>query len=92
MRNFRPTVFGFSVWLQIIFCSCVNETTLFSFLRTLMLENGSFPKIFIKKQTRQLDEKAIIELGYRKISCFVRGEPINYLPKPKACSTKSNNC
>ena len=38
-----------SVWLQIIFCSCVNERTLFSLLRSLLRENGSFPKIFIKK-------------------------------------------
>ena len=28
------------VWLQIIFCSCVNETTLFSFLRSLLSKNG----------------------------------------------------
>ena len=41
-----------SVWLQIIFCSCVNERTLFSLLRSLLRENGSFPKIFIKKLTR----------------------------------------
>ena len=39
-------------WLQILFCSCVNETTLFSFLRSLLRENGRslrFPRIFIKK-------------------------------------------
>ena len=44
------------VWLQIIFCSCVKETVLFSFLRSLLRENGRllrFPRIFIKKkQTR----------------------------------------
>ena len=43
----RPTV-----WLQIIFCSCVKETVLFSFLRSLLRENGRslrFPRIFIKK-------------------------------------------
>ena len=41
-----------SVWLQIIFCSCVKETVLFSVLRSLLLENGRslrFPRIFIKK-------------------------------------------
>ena len=27
-------------WLQILFCSCVNETTFFSFLRSLLRENG----------------------------------------------------
>ena len=40
------------VWLQIIFCSCVNETTFFAFLRSLLRENGRsrrFPKIFLKK-------------------------------------------
>ena len=25
-------------WLQILFCSCVNETTLFSFLQSLLRE------------------------------------------------------
>ena len=40
------------VSLRIIFCYCVNETTLFFFLRWLLRENGrsiSFPKIFNKK-------------------------------------------
>ena len=40
------------VWLQIIFCTCVKETVLFSFLRSLLRENGRslrFPRIFIKK-------------------------------------------
>ena len=41
------------VWLQIIFYSCVKETMLFSFLRSLLRENGRswlrFPRIFIKK-------------------------------------------
>ena len=48
------------VWLQILFCSCVNESTLFSFLLSLLPENGSFPKIFIKKQARWLNGKTII--------------------------------
>ena len=30
----------YCVWVQVIFCSCVNETTLFSFLRSLLHENG----------------------------------------------------
>ena len=41
-----------SVWLQMIFCSCVKETVLFSFLQSLLRENGislCFPRIFIKK-------------------------------------------
>ena len=40
------------VWLQIIFCSYVNETKLFSLLRSLLRENGRSlrsPKIFLKK-------------------------------------------
>ena len=40
------------VWLQIIFCTCVKETVLFSFLWSLLRENGRslrFPRIFIKK-------------------------------------------
>ena len=48
------------VWLQIIFWSCVKETTLFSFFRSLLRENGSFPNIFIKKQTRWVNDKTII--------------------------------
>ena len=57
------------------------------------------------KQTRWSSDKTIIELGYRKISWFVSGEQINYLPQPSAsannwsarrwqitifCSTSSN--
>ena len=48
------------VWLQIIFCTCVKETVLFSFLRSVLRENGRslrFPRIFIKKN----------KLGDRKI-------------------------
>ena len=40
------------VWLQIIFCTCVKETVLFSFLRSLLRENGRslrFPRILITK-------------------------------------------
>ena len=74
-------------WLQILFCSSVNETALFSFLRSLLRGNGRslrFPKIFLKKQTRWSNYKTVIELGYRKISWFVSVSQINYLPKPKA--------
>ena len=75
------------VWLQIIFCTCVKETVLFSFLRSLLRENGRslrFPRIFIKKQTRWSNDKTIIELGYRKISWFISVSQINYLPQPSA--------
>ena len=40
------------VWPQIIFCTYVKETVLFSFLRSLLRENGRslrFPRMFIKK-------------------------------------------
>ena len=73
-----------SIWLQIIFCSCVKETVLFSLLWSLLHENGRFlyfPRIFIKKkkQTRWSDDKTIIELGYLKISWFVSVSQINCL-------------
>ena len=58
----------------ILFYSCVNETTLFSFLRSLLHENGRllcFLKIFLEKQARWSNDKTIIELGHRKISWFV---------------------
>ena len=94
------------VWLQIIFCSCVKETTRD---RSWVKKGRSlrFPKIFIKKQTWWSNDKTIIELGYRKISWFVSVSQINYLPQPSAsannwsarhwqitifCSTSSNNC
>ena len=53
-------------WLQILFCSCVNETTLFSFLRLLLHENGRllcFLKIFLKKQTQWSNDKTILLLN-----------------------------
>ena len=31
---------GLSVWLQIMFCACVNETTLFSISQSLLRKNG----------------------------------------------------
>ena len=74
-------------WLQILFCSCANETTLFSFLRSLLRANGRslhFSKIFLKKQTRWSNDKTIIKHGYRKISWFVSVSQINYLPQPSA--------
>ena len=84
------------VWLQIIFCAFVQETVLFSFLRSLLRENCRslcFPTIFITKQTRWSNDKTIIELGYRKISWFVSVSQINYLPKPNLliCSPQTNH-
>ena len=62
------------VWLQ-VFCSCVKETTVFSFLWTLLGKNGRslrFPRIFIKKT---LGDRMIKQLlnsvgaKYRDLSC-----------------------
>ena len=78
--------------IQILFCSCINETTFapcsFMWSLSLLLE-GSARKplsedIFIKKQTQWSNDKTIIELGYRKISWFVSVSQINYLPQPLA--------
>ena len=81
------------VWLQITFCSCINKTTLFSFLQSL--QNGRslrFPRVFINKQTRWSNDKAIIELGYRKILWFVTVSPLNYLPQPSASANSILIC
>ena len=51
------------VWLQIIFCTCVKETVFFSFLRSLLRENGRslrLPRIFIKKN--KLGDRMIKQL------------------------------
>ena len=77
----------FTCWLQILFCLCINETMLFSFLWSLLRENSRslrLPKICLKKETRWLNDKTIIiiELGYCKILWFVSVSQINYLPQP----------
>ena len=100
------TMLSNCVWLQIIFCPCVKETVLFSFLQSLLRENKRslcFPRIYIKnlKQTRWSNDKTIIiELGYRKISWFVSSvsrRSINswsacYRQITIFCSNSSNNC
>ena len=69
------------VWLQIIFCSCVKETVLFSFLQSLLHENG--PRMFIKKD--KLGDQMIKQLlnsvitKYRDLS--VSSSHINCLPQ-----------
>ena len=63
------------VWLQIIFCSCVNETTLLFFLRSLLRENGRslrFPNIFIKKQTWWSNDKTIFRLSNVFTTTFLK--------------------
>ena len=66
-------------WLQILFCSCVNETTLFSVLRSLLHENGRslrFPKIFLgDRMIKQLLNSVIAKyrdfsVSRRSIICF----------------------
>ena len=46
------------IWLQILFCSRVNETTLFSFLRSLLRENDRW--LSLKKNT--LGDRVIKQL------------------------------
>ena len=38
MRNVVQLCLVLSVWLQMIFCPCINETTLLSFLRSFLGE------------------------------------------------------
>ena len=75
MRN-AVQLFVFSVCLQIIFCSCVKETLLFSFLKTA--DPFASQGYSLKKQTRWLNDKTIIELSYRKISWFVSVSQTNH--------------
>ena len=81
------------VWLQIIFCTCVKETVLFSFLQSLLHENGRslrFPRYSLKKGTWWSNDKAIIiELGHCRISWFVSVSQINYLPQPSASANNN---
>ena len=66
------------VWLQMIFCTCVNETVLFSFLRSLLRENGSslrFQNIFIKKKLGDRMIKQLlnsVSAKYRDLSVSLR--------------------
>ena len=95
------------VWLQIIFCTCVKETVLFSFLRSLLRENGRslrFPRIFIKKN--KLGDRMIKQLLYPVIAKYrdlsVSRRSTIYLSRNNwsarhrqitiFCSTSSNNC
>ena len=64
---FSCTISSNCVWLQIIFCSCISETTLSTFLRSLLYENSKMAMLF-KKQTWLPNDKTIIELAYRKTS------------------------
>ena len=78
------------VWLQIILCSCINETALFCFFASLLLENGRslcFSKKFIKKHklSDQTIKEKIIELQLsQNILIYQCVSQINCLPKLKA--------
>ena len=90
------------VLLQIIFCSCVNGTT--SSREKWQIVSLSCQEVInIWKQAWWSNDKTIIELGYRKISWFVRVSRINYWASAKIwsprhwqitifCSPSSNNC
>ena len=53
-------------WLQIIFCSCVNETTIFSFLRSLLRENGRSLRFWRYSFTNKLGDRMIKQLLSRE--------------------------
>ena len=86
--QFRPNVFA----PKYLFYSCINETTLFSFLQLLLHENGRslcFPWIFMKKQTRWSNDKIVIEVCYHKILWFVTVSQISYLPQSSASANNN---
>ena len=59
------------VWLQVIFCTCVKETVLFSFLRSLLRQNGRslrFSRIFINKTNSVIE----LSVSRRPIICRSR--------------------
>ena len=91
------------VWLQIIFCSYVKESTLFSFLRSLLRENGwslRFPRISLKnklghRMIRQLLNSVIakyrdLSVSRRSIICLSRSAC--YWQITLFYSTSSTNC
>ena len=81
---------------QIMVCLCAMSSTcvwlqkIFSVLRWFLSEKRQIALLsedIHKKQRNKLGDrmiKQLLKLGYRKISWFVSGEQINYLPKPKA--------
>ena len=68
------------VWLQIVFCWCVNETCFSPSCDcsgVKMADCFAFKGYSLKRQTRWSNDKTIIELGYRKILWFVSVSQIN---------------
>ena len=66
------------VWLQIIFCSCVNKTMRD---RSCVKKGRSlcFPKIFIKRQTWWLNDKTIIILLLNSLIAKLRDLPVSHI-------------
>ena len=83
------------VWLQTIFCTCVKETVLFSFLQSLLLKMAdrfASRGYSLNRQTRWSNDKTIIELSYCKISWFASVSHVNYLPLPSASANNWSAC
>ena len=79
------------VWLQIIFCLCVHEATLFFFFRSLLRENGRslhLKKIFIKnklgdRMMKQLLNSAIAKYFNLSVSLLTTDKS-RYFPQPRS--------
>ena len=92
------------VWLQIIFCTCIKETVLFSYLWSLLRENGRSLRFLridrIDRMIKQLLNSVIAK--YRDLSVSHRSmidQPLasanNWSPHHRQilifCSNSSNN-
>ena len=74
-----------SVWLQIIFCSCVKKTVLFSFLRLLLREKwqiSSLPKDIHQKN--KLGDRMIKQLLHSVIAKYHQISSIDLLATDKS--------
>ena len=86
----KCTMLSIFFWLQIIFCSCTNETKLFSFLRSLLHENGRllcFPKIFFGKLCKLADQYYLTQHSALANIDLLTTDKSQYF-----CSTSFNNC
>ena len=79
------------VWLQIIFCLCVHEATLFSFFRSLLRKNGRslrLTEIFIKnklgdRMMKQLLNSVIAKCIDLSVSLLATDKS-RYFPQPRS--------
>ena len=74
-----------SVWLQIIFCSCVKETVLFSFLRSLLRENGGslrFPRCSYRDLSVFSRSIICVSLRLRQIIDLLATDKSRYCAQP----------